>query len=402
MPIFIDQHLNHVNLDIRTMSDARFLDQKCTPDVVSFIADCIVNSISNGQSFTKEDIWHDNYFIKTCQAIFGKPAPTIESADKEYDKFIGQPLKLFAYAKLLNLTIVKGVNTYSINNLPILDYISRREYNAYEFLASYVNKLLIDSNLMRSFQSYEHAHINGTISNDDYTLLRDSFVRYIHGNTNIKGDYEPRRIFPKILNVYAVNHGLRGSVRGRISKNVFVYSDLMYNRVNWRDTNKAKYETREQSAQSQTNTTQNQSYASYVVQRAKNTLKRIQGTTSEVSDMFATGKATHAHHIFPESSFPQIAAYVENLILLTAAQHLHRAHPNGNTSTIDRSYQQACLLCKADTIEKSVRMYGPMNYSKSNFLYVLQEGFGLPQAWPASLSFSEIKQAIIQYYQAHP
>ncbi len=402
MAAFIDQHLATINLDIRTMPDARFMDQKCTPDVVCFIAECIMNSFQPGQSFTKEDIWNDPYFIQNTQAVFGKPAPTIHSANREYDKFIGQPLKLLAYAKVLNLTIVSRYNTYTINRLDILDYISRREYNAFDFLGSYVDKLLADSGLLRFFQTYRQANINGTVSQTDYQTLKDSFNRYIHGNTRIQNIYEPNRLFPKLFNVYAVKYQLKGSVSGRISRNVFVYSDLMYNRVNWRDINKAKSQTRQQGAQAQANAAQIQRYTAYVVQRAKNTLKRIQRTASEVSDMYASGLATHAHHIFPESSFPQIAAYVENLILLTAAQHLQRAHPNGNTSIIDRAYQQTCLLCKADTIEKSVRLYGPRDYTKSNFLYVIQEGFSLPQAWPASLSFYDIKREIVQYYQTHP
>lgn len=402
MPAFIDQHLANVNLDIRTMPDARFLDQKCTPDVVSFIADCIVNSIPVGQSFTKETIWNDQYFINMCQAVFGKPAPTIRSADREYDKFIGQPLKLFAYANLLTLVKVGGVNTYTINNFNILDYISRREYNAYEFLASYVDKLLLDSGLMRYFQTYRQAHTNGTISQTDYVILRDRFVRYLHGNTAIQGDYEPTRILPKILNVYAVHYGLRGSIAGRLSRSVFVYSDLMYNRVNWRDTNKAKNQTRQQGAQANITPTRPQVYVAYLVQRAKRTLKRIQGTASEVHDTYASGVATHAHHIFPESAFPQIADYVENLILLTAAQHLQRAHPGGNTSLIDKGYQQSCLLCKATTIEQSIAQYGERDYRKVNFLHVIKEGFNLPQPWSVALSFNQIRNDIVVYYQTHP
>ncbi len=402
MPAFIDQHLANVNLDIRTMPDARFLDQKCTPDVVSFIADCIVNSIPVGQSFTKETIWDDRYFITMCQAVFGKPAPTVLSASKEYDKFIGQPLRLFAYANILTLTKVKGRNTYTINNFAILDYISRREYNAYEFLASYVDKLLADSGLMRYFQTYKQANQNGTVTQADYVILRDRFVRYIHGNTGIQGDDEPTRIFPKILNVYAVNNGLRGSIQGRMSRGIFVYSDLMYNRVNWRDTNKAKNQTRQQGALGNVISTRPQNYVAYLVQRAKRTIKRIQGGVSEVHDTYASGPANHVHHIFPESGFPQIADYVENLILLTAAQHMQRAHPGGVTTLIDKGYQQACLLCKADTIERSIMQYGQRDYSKNNFLYVIQEGFGLQQAWPASLSFAQIKNDIVVYYQTHP
>lgn len=398
----INQHLGNVTLDIRKMTDARFLDQKCTPDVVCFIAECIVNSIKLNQSFTKEDIWNDQYFIRQSQAVFGKPAPTDHSAAREYDKFIGQPLRLLSYAKILNLTKTNRRNYYKINKYDILEYISRREYNAFEFLSAYVDKLLTDSNLMRFFDTYKNAHKNNSISQEVYKELKTNFEKYIHGNTKINNKYEPARIFPKILNVYAVKNGLRGSISGHISKNVFVYSDLMYNRVNWRDVNKAKSKTRQQSAQNSIITTQRQIYNAYIVQRAKNTLKRIQKSVSELHDQYGSGIATHAHHIFPGSLFPQIAAYLENLILLTAAQHTQRAHPNGNTQIIDRSYQQACLLSKANTIEDSIQKVGPRDYSKSNFLYVIKEGFNLPQEWSSNLSFDQIRDEIVLYYQNHP
>ncbi len=38
-------YLKRFDLDIRKTGDARFMDQKCTPDVVCFIADCIINTI---------------------------------------------------------------------------------------------------------------------------------------------------------------------------------------------------------------------------------------------------------------------------------------------------------------------------------------------------------------------
>lgn len=49
---------------------------------------------------------------------------------------------------------------------------------------------------------------------------------------------EVRRIFPKILNVFAVEHQIPGSERGHISTYDYTFADLMYNRKNWRDLNK--------------------------------------------------------------------------------------------------------------------------------------------------------------------
>ena len=39
----ITKFLNQYDLDVRKSHDARFMDQKCTPDVVCFIADCLIN-----------------------------------------------------------------------------------------------------------------------------------------------------------------------------------------------------------------------------------------------------------------------------------------------------------------------------------------------------------------------
>ena len=39
----IIKYLSNFDLDVRKSQDARFMDQKCTPDVVCFIADCIIN-----------------------------------------------------------------------------------------------------------------------------------------------------------------------------------------------------------------------------------------------------------------------------------------------------------------------------------------------------------------------
>ena len=83
----ISKYLNQFDLDVRKSGDARFMDQKCTPDVVCFIADCLMNLNPQGE-FTVQDVWDMQYFIKSASAIFGKPNPKNASARHEYDKFI--------------------------------------------------------------------------------------------------------------------------------------------------------------------------------------------------------------------------------------------------------------------------------------------------------------------------
>lgn len=42
----INEYLSQFDLDIRKSHDARFVDQKCTPDIVCFMADCVMNMVA--------------------------------------------------------------------------------------------------------------------------------------------------------------------------------------------------------------------------------------------------------------------------------------------------------------------------------------------------------------------
>ena len=392
----INKFLNQFDLDVRKTRDARFADQKCTPDVVCFNADCILNIVQQGQTFTVSDIWDSQYFIKNAVAVFGKPIPTNPTARHEYDKFIQQPLRLLGCAHVLNVDKVGNTNVYSIANEDMLDYISRRERNTYNFLYCYFRKVMVDSGMWKYFQEYIDKSLNGDVTKEDYLYLRDKFIRFMIGNTSINGEVEVRRIFPKILNIFAVDNGISGSERGTISKYQFNFSDLMYNRKNWRDVNKDKSMTRQEAADEAINT-QQEAFSDYYIKKAMALIRKIQ-TESEVHDQWDTGAATQVHHIFPKSQFPEIAHYVENLILLTASQHFTKAHPNNNTQIIDRDYQLVLLLAKSDTIEKSLKAVGDKYYRKESFVFVINTGLSVD--WSTSLSFSEIRRMLIHAYNA--
>lgn len=392
----INKFLNQFDLDVRKTRDARFTDQKCTPDVVCFIADCILNIVQQGQTFTVSDIWDSQYFIKNAVAVFGKPIPTNPTARHEYDKFIQQPLRLLGCAHVLNVDKVGNTNVYSIANEDMLDYISRRERNTYNFLYCYFRKVMVDSGMWKYFQEYIDKSLNGDVTKEDYLYLRDKFIRFMIGNTSINGEVEVRRIFPKILNIFAVDNGISGSERGTISKYQFNFSDLMYNRKNWRDVNKDKSMTRQEAVDEAINT-QQEAFSDYYIKKAMALIRKIQ-TESEVHDQWDTGAATQVHHIFPKSQFPEIAHYVENLILLTASQHFTKAHPNNNTQIIDRDYQLVLLLAKSDTIEKSLKAVGDKYYRKESFVFVINTGLSVD--WSTSLSFSEIRRMLIHAYNA--
>lgn len=392
----IDRFLNQFDLDVRKTGDARFADQKCTPDVVCFIADCVMNIVRPGQTFTVSDIWDSQYFIKNAVAVFGKPIPTNSTARHEYDKFIQQPLRLLGCAHVLDVIKSGSSNIYSIAEEDMLDYISRRERNTYNFLYCYFHKVMLDSGMWRYFQEFIDKSMNGDTSRADYMFLRNKFIRFMIGNTNINTEVEVRRIFPKILNIFAVYNGICGSERGTISKYPFNFSDLMYNRKNWRDTNKDKAMTRQEAAEGVIDI-QQEAFSKYYIQKAIALIRKIQHE-SEVHDQWSNGPATHVHHIFPRAQFPQIAHYVENLILLTATQHNSQAHPLNNTHIVDRDYQLVLLLAKSETIEKSLRIVGEKYYRKESFVYVINTGLAVE--WSTSLSFSQIRQMLISLYNA--
>lgn len=391
----ISNYLNQYDLDIRKLGDARFMDQKCTPDVVCFIADCIINLNPQGE-FIVQDVWDMPYFIKSASAIFGKPNPKNEFASSEYDKFIQQPLRMLAYAHVLAIEKRGTKNYYRIANYDILDYIATKERNAYNFLYIYITKVLADSNVLRLFENFKTKCKNGKVTQQDYKELKDKYTRFIIGNTAINGVVEVYRIFTKIINVYAAENDIRGTEKGRLSKDIISFSDLMYNRKNWRDIDKAKAQTRQEAATAE-EIKQQEDYDAYQVTKAMNLLRKIQ-IESEVKDQYANGDATQVHHIFPKSEFPEIAHYLENLIKLTATQHYTMAHPGNRTQVVNRDYQLVCLLAKSQTIENSLKKVGEKYYRKESFIYVVN--VGLDVDLNIKLSFSDIRTQLRLIYNS--
>lgn len=391
----ISDFLNQFDLDVRKSGDARFMDQKCTPDVVCFIADCIMNLDPQGE-FVVQDIWDMQYFVKNASAIFGKPSPKNVTAKHEYDKFIQQPLRMLAYAHVLGMEKRGTVNHYWIANQEILDYISTKERNAYNFLYIYITKVLSDSNILKMFEKFRQACYKGSVTQQDYLELKDKYTRFIIGNTAINGEVEVYRIFTKVINVYSAENDIQGTEKGRLSKDIITFSDLMYNRKNWRDIGKSKSQTRQEAA-SMEEISQQEAYENYQITKAMNLIRKIQ-LDSEVKDQYAIGEATQVHHIFPKSQFPEIAHYLENLIKLTPTQHYTKAHPNNHTQTTNRDYQLVCLLAKSQNIEKSIMTVGEKYYRKESFIYVIN--VGLDAELSLKLSFADIRKQLRLLYNA--
>lgn len=380
--------------DVRQTHDCRFVDQKCTPDIVSFISDCILSTECANTEFTVQDLWHQEYFVENCRVIFGKPSPSDPKTKNEYNKVLVQPLKLLAYAHVLYVRKDRRLY-FKVRNAEVLEYISIKERNAYNFLLIFFKKVLTDSGFMRYFDQYEQDCKEDARAAK--AVIYDKYHKFIAANTPTKKEFDATRMFHKVFNILAYDKGLPGS-----DGEVLEWYDLMYNRVNWRDQGrKQKNETRQESKAAERKRINQDFYLNYQVSKAIRLVRKQQGDISEVHDELAAGRATEVHHIFPRSKFPTIASTFENLILLTSSQHHQKAHPNGNTQVINREYQLVCLLAKSHTIEDYIANINKGFYQKDSFINVINTGLQEEQIEDVQIGFDNIRAYLMHYYNAH-
>lgn len=380
--------------DLRQTKYVRFVDQKCTPDIVCFVADCILNTDCATKPFTKNDLWHTNYFKEYTRVVYKKPYADNKGAAKEYDKIASQPLTLLACAQVLKRTKEKNAWVYTINNQEVLEYIALRERNTYNFLYAFFTKVVNASGMNRWFEEYISECENNV--KEAHRILYSRFRKFSRSikenRTDSEQECESDRILHKVLNVFAYLGQFPGS-----NEKVPTWTDLMYNKPNKRDSKrKNKSLTREEAAKLEVKEINQNFFIKYQVEKAKRNVHRKQGTISEVQDDLANGVASNVHHIFPQSKFPTIASFYENLILLTANQHYQKAHPGNNTQIVDTTYQYICLMAKSHTIEESINVKGEDFYSKDKFVYVIN--IGLNDCIDANISFDEIRQHLTYVY----
>lgn len=391
----IQEHLDRYNdYDIRKNNDSRYVDHKCTPDIVSFIADCILNTDCATKAFTVKDLWETRFFIENTRIAFHKPYADDEAARNEYNKVLVEPLKLLAYAHVLDIDRSQRCLVFCVNNVEMLEYIASRERNAFNFLLVFFHKVVSASGIDRFFKEYKESCTNATKGEIRAAkdTLYDRYHRFISANTPTKSQLDTNRMLHKVLNVFAYSEMMPGS-----NCKIQDWGDLMYNKVNWRDkgTGKEKTKTRKEAKQQETDDINATFYIDYQINKAIKNVKRQQGDESEVRDELATGIATEVHHIFPKSQFPMIATYYENLILLTSSQHRQKAHPKGNTQIVDRDYQLTCLMAKSQTIEASLNE-GDNFYRKASFVYVINTG--LTEHLAETVSFADIRKFLVAKY----
>ncbi len=363
----IKKYFKNFDFDIRKTKSARFLDQKVTPDILTIISDCVIEFLNQtGQDkFNSKDIWNFQYSNDNIKDIFNKPDIFDKKAQNEYDKIFQQPLKALSYAQVLHEEKVGNRIFFTLKNREILEYIAMRERNSLLFLQIYLEKVMHDSGILHLFRDFFDYQ-----TKDSFYILKERYTDFIIQNTAINGTTEVRRIFTKVLNPLAFKYKKCGTRRGYISRTPITLDELYYNRVNWRDVEKSKSETREEFTLSNEIENKSIAYHKYSLQKAKKLIQKYHSPHSEVEDDFSYGEATQVHHIFMQSEFPTIDSYLENLILLTATQHFTKAHPNNNTRIIDKEYQKICLDAKYKSIQKF-----PELYSLEDFEYVMKIGY---------------------------
>ncbi len=370
----IGKFLDNQTLDVRLTHNGRFMDQKVTPDVLSFISDCILNLTPNQQiAFTKDDVWNLKYFDDNAKVIFGKPQAAETTARNEYDKFTSQPLKTLAASGVLVEVKVGNRNIYSINKREYLEYIAQSPQTSMKFLCEYLRRTLQQSGVWDTVATY----FSSSHSENDYQIVKECITNLLIHNTPINGVTEARRIFPKIFNPLAHEAGVPGSVSGRVSLGPFLQADLMYNDVNFRDKGKSKSLTRKQgfiagAAKRLSKTAK----VKYEMTKNMTAVQRRHSPLSEASGPESVGIATQVHHIFPKSTHPTLIAVRENLILLTATQHVSLAHPRNDTRRVDPEYQKFLILEKLKSVEDSFNR-GDDFYSVKSFVAMLQSGLGI-------------------------
>ena len=389
--IDVNKFLSQYNdFDIRQNGDARFVDQKCTPDIVCFIADCILSTKCATTPFTVRDLWETQYFIDNTRVAFHKPYANNPSAHNEYNKVLCQPLKLLAYSHVLKVDKSKRTLVFEVNDYEMLEYIATKEQNAYQFLLQFFTKVLTDSGIIRYYQTYKDQIKSGVKTHEAKETIYEKYHKFIAGNTPSKSKLDVARMFHKVFNVLAYTDLIPGSDGESLN-----WGDLMYNKVNWRDKDKDKTLTREEAADKETDNINANFYIEYQVNKAIRNVKKQQGDVSEVKDELSQGIATEVHHIFAKSAYPMLASYYENLILLTSSQHRQKAHPKNNTQIVSRDYQLVCLLAKSQTIENSLNE-GDTFYRKESFIYVINTG--LDENIEEQSSFNDIRKFLVQRY----
>lgn len=398
---------NEKDYDLRKSHNGRWIDQKCTPDVVWSISDFVLEYVDNICSqFTVRDIWRSNYAKETIAETFSKPGTDEKKAESEYDKVFSQPLCMLCYAGILRDISTTSRHLYEIENREVLEYIAKNDTYSLRFLYIYIEKVLRDSGLYSVFDAFFNNQ-----NQSHFNCMKQTFIEFYHEYTPIKKDFEPKRIFTKVLNPLAFRLKKKGTDGGHMSKTLITKADMMYNKDNFRDVykDKPKDMTRKEWLELHPGIDRRDGYFKQQMSHSKKQLQKFiveyRGNTSELTmfinehnDMVAP---TQKHHIFPKNEFPTIMHYIENLIALTPNQHYGFAHPDNNTQIIDTAAQKVLLIAKTYSIKQNLESgtEEPI-YEFANLLTVLSVGWDDENVLEIEENdYSDVFHAINYHYQ---
>ena len=376
--IFLDSY----DYDIRKTRCSRWIDQKCTPDVIWSISDFVLDYIENvAEKFTVKDIWQSDYAKQTIAETYSKPDTDEKKAENEYDKVFSQPLCLLCYAGILEDIMPGKRHLYIVKNKDLLEYIAKNDICALRFLQLYIEKVLNDSDLYIPFKTFFEKQ-----DRQSFNKLKNYFIAYYHKYTPIQKDYEPKRIFTKVINPLAYKYSKKGSCGGFLSHYKIKRSELMYNQDNFRDIykNKPKHITRQEWLKMNPDIDVKEGYFNQMLSCSKKMLqKNIREYRKNISELTMFNEEqtdmsnpSQIHHIFPKNEYPEIKHFIENLIALTPNQHNLYAHPNNNTRVINIEAQHAIIIAKTHSIKYNLESKIEDHiYEFDNLLEVLRIGF---------------------------
>jgi hypothetical protein len=381
----IQEFLDERDYDIRKKKNARWIDQKCAFDVVSFLAECILAYADNDEvSFTRTDIWHSQFAIDGIKYDFKKPDAE-SMTENEYNKFFGNSIGMLHYAGILrgrHSSKRKGrPYIYHVNNREILEFISIRPKNALLFLQLYIEKVLKDSDIYKYFDEF--------FEKQDYeslTMCRKEFRNFLIKNTRITKPTEPNKIFIKVINPLANVKNKKGYVDKTVSVGPITITDLGYQRENWYDEYLKK--PKNVSRQDHKDSLPEKGLSEELEHRSTRGKNKVRNYNrdyndahSELQDEYYTDGSVEIHHIFPkhEADYYVLVDQYENLIALTISQHRDHAHPNAHMREIVKTYQKACILQKIETVKQDVENNGGMLYSFENLKHVLAIGLEMQE-----------------------
>ena len=395
--------------DLRKSHNGRWLDQKCTPDVIWSISDFVLDYVDNVKgSFTVKDIWQSSYAKETIAETFSKPGTDEKNAESEYDKVFSQPLCMLHYAGVLRDVSATSRHLYEIENRDVLEYIAKNDTYSLRFLCAYIKKVLEDSGLYPVFDAFFDKQ-----DKIHFEAMKQSFIDFYHKYTPIKKDFEPRRIFAKVLNPLAFQSRKKGTDRGSMSKTFITKADMMYNQDNFRDVyrDKPKDITRKEWLERHPDINRRDGYFEQQMSHSKKCLKKFimeyRDNKSELT-MFVDGHddaaaPTQMHHIFPKNEFPAIMHYMENLIALTPNQHYGFAHPDNHTQIVDPDAQKTLLIAKTYSIKQNLESDKEEHiYEFANLLTVLSVGWDDEDVINIGKNdYSDVLHAINYHYSEH-